>query len=177
VHEERKKRHARNRHHRGPSGVVGLSRSGIRGNHALDPTALCAPAIAPARRAYLRYAPQVVLLCALRHIRRERGVCRLFALPEDSVLATMGGGAGSSGVVRIDVGSSHSSSSRSAESAEIMGETLTAGARRLGGRILMLNTQLSGRFGRRPRRATLLALNRRYEEVSFKRIRWRHQRT
>ena len=46
--------------------VIGLSRPGVRRNHALDPSALRAPAIASARRAHLRHPPRTVLRSTLR---------------------------------------------------------------------------------------------------------------
>jgi hypothetical protein len=132
-----------------PVRVIKLSRPRIRRNHALNTTALRTPSITPTRSAHLRYTTRSVLLNAFRCTLDGNGTCaraslrlRLFALLDDLVFAIIGGGnaggAVSSGVGGIGVGSTHSSSSRSVESDEIVREKSNAVSLVLCGRVLVL---------------------------------------
>ena len=109
---------------------------------ALHAPALRLPTIPIPRRAHLRYTRRPVLR-AVRPTRRERYRCPRF---DDSALVIIGepdptpetvvlgnsSGVASRGIAGIGIGSTHSSSSRSPSSADVVCEKLTAWAFRCG---------------------------------------------
>jgi hypothetical protein len=105
-----------------PVAVVRLSRTRIRRNDTLDTSVLrrpthrvraqCSSVVHAAGGPPVRPPPRST----------GTGHARAFLRQRLLVFAMIGGGAGSSGVAGICIGSTHSSSSRSAESAEIVRE-------------------------------------------------------